>query len=186
MGFCSVSESQFYSGNEPRRLGTPGKKEKPCAAFGNKYRVSCVRFKATSGFGFAIDTPKFKLDKQGLRVEQNIARITANGLKFKFQLGPCLEITAGFGISLSDVNFVYKARPFISIQDGGCKLVYNQDPEQLRVAIGGMNITGVQNDLDKLAKDAVREGINFTLDGAYGSLMRNELTKVTAEFCGKK
>lgn len=54
------------------------------------------------------------------------------------------------------------------------------------MAIGGMNIIGLQNNLDKLAKDAVREGINFTLDGIYGSLVRNELTKITLDVCGNK
>lgn len=152
---------------------------------GNKYRVSCVRFKATSGFDFRVDVPQFTLNEQGLTIQQNIAKINANGLKFKFQLGPCVENTAGFGVALTNVNFVYKARPTLTFEDGLCKLVYNEDPEQLRVAIGGLNITGVQNDLDKLAKDAVRESMNVYLDGWYGSLVRNELTKVTAEFCGK-
>jgi hypothetical protein len=153
--------------------------------FGNKYRVSCARFKATSGFDFRVDVPQFTLNEKGLTISQNIAKINANALKFKFQLGPCIENTAGFGVALSNVNFVYKARPMLSFENGLCKLVYNDDPDQLRVAIGGLNITGVQNDLDKLAKDAVRESMNVFLDGWYGSLVRNELTKVTAEFCGK-
>jgi hypothetical protein len=64
-------------------------------------------------------------------------------------------------------------------------VTYDQDPEHLRVSIGSLHITGVHDDLSKLAKDAIREGINFTLDGAYSSLVRSELTKVTAELCGK-
>ena len=90
-------------------------------------------------------------------------------------------------MSLSDVNFVYKAHPTLTFDEKGfCRLSWNEEPDQFRVAIGGMNITGVQNDLDKLAKDAVREGVNFTLNGILGSLMRNELTKITVDVCGNK
>ena len=67
--------------------------------FGNKYRLSCVRFAATSGFGFRVDQPKFQLNEQGLTIQQNIARMTANGLKFKFQLGPCMNSTAGSALT---------------------------------------------------------------------------------------
>jgi hypothetical protein len=153
--------------------------------FGNKYRLPCVRFAATSGFAFRVDQPTFQLSEQGLTIQQNIARMNANGLKFKFQLGPCMNSTAGFGIDVSNVNFVYKLKPMILVEHGLCKVTYDQDPEHLRVSIGNLDITGVQHDLAKLAKDAIREGINFTLDGAYSSLVRSELTKVTAEFCGK-
>jgi hypothetical protein len=105
----------------------------------------------------------------------------------KFQLGPCLEHAGGFGMSLSDVKFVYKARPTLTFDEKGfCRMSWNQDVDQFHVSIGDMNITGVQNDLDKLAKDAVREGVNFTLNGILGSLMRNELTKITIDLCGNK
>jgi len=153
--------------------------------FGNKYRLSCVRFAATSGFQFRVDQPTFQLNEQGLTISQNIARLNANGLKFKFQLGPCVQSTAGFGMDVNNVNFVYKLKPMILVQNGLCKVTYDQDPEHLRVSIGSLHITGVQNDLANLAKDAIREGINFTLDGAYSSLVRSELTKVAADFCAK-
>ncbi len=154
---------------------------------GKRPRLSCVRLKATSGFRLRVDSPKFALSTQGLTISENISRVTANGITIKWQLGPCLEHAGGFGISLSDVNFVYKARPVLTFDtDGFCRLTWNQDPDQFRVAIGGMNIIGLQNNLDKLAKDAVREGINLTLDSIYGSLVRNELTKVTVSVCGNK
>jgi hypothetical protein len=153
---------------------------------GKSIRASCVRFKARSGFRFRVDAPTFELNDQGLTITQNIARVSANGLRFSFQLGPCVESTAGFGVAISNINFVYRARPLLSIVNGMCTLVINQDPEHFRIAIGGLNVTGVQNDLDKLAKDAVREGINFSLDGAYGSLVAKELKQVTLDFCGPK
>jgi hypothetical protein len=154
---------------------------------GKRPRLSCVRLKATSGFRMRIDPPHFALSMQGLTISENISRVTANGITIKWQLGPCLEHAGGFGISLSDVNFVYKARPFLTFDaEGYCRLTWDEDPEQFCMAIGGMNIIGLQNNLDKLAKDAVREGINFTLDGIYGSLVRNELTKITLDVCGNK
>lgn len=154
---------------------------------GKRIRLSCVRLKATSGFKMRVDVPQFNLDSQGLTVSQNISRLSANGIKIKWQLGPCVEHAGGFGLSLSDVKFIYKARPTLTFDEKGfCRLSWNEDPDQFRVAIGGMNITNVQNDLDKLAKDAVREGVNWTLDGVYGSLMRNELTKITVDVCGNK
>lgn len=154
---------------------------------GKRPRLSCVRLKATSGFRLRVDPPQFALSMQGLTISENISKITANGITIKWQLGPCMEHAGGFGIHLSDVKFVYKARPTLTLDpEGFCKLTWNQDPDQFRVAIGGMNILGLQNDLDKLAKNAVREGLNFTLDGIYGSLVRNELTKVVFDVCGNK
>ena len=154
---------------------------------GKRIRLSCVRLKATSGFRMRVDPPQFALSMQGLTISENISRLSANGITIKWQIGPCLEQAGGFGIHLSDVNFVYKARPLLTFDtEGYCKLAWNEDPDQFRVAIGGMNIIGLQNDLDKLAKDAVREGVNFTLDGIYGSLVRNELTKIILGVCGNK
>lgn len=148
-------------------------------------RVSCVRFKALSGFRMRIDPPKYQLTMQGLVIQQNIARVAAHGVRVKWQLGPCVEHAAGVGISLSDIRFVYKARPLLTFDGKGiCRLTYNQDTGGLRVAIGGMNITGLQNDLDRLAKNAVREGVNFTLEGAYGSLIENSLKRVVLDVCG--
>ena len=153
--------------------------------FGNKYRLSCVRFAVTSGFGFRVDQPTFQLNEQGLTIQQNIARMTANGLKFKFQLGPCVQSTAGFGMEVTNVNFIYKLKPMILVEHGLCRVTFDQFPEHLHATIGNLDITGVQHDLANQAKDAIREGINYTLDGGYLSLFRNELTKVTAEFCAK-
>lgn len=154
---------------------------------GKRPRLSCVRLKATSGFRLRIDPPQFALSMQGLTISENISKITANGITVKWQLGPCMEHGGGFGLHLSDVKFVYKARPTLTFDtEGFCRLTWNQDPDQFRVAIGGMNILGLQNDLDKLAKNAVREGLNLTLDGIYGSLVRNELTKVVVDVCGNK
>lgn len=36
---------------------------------------------------------------------------------------------------------------------------WSQNHDDLKVAIGGLNILGVQNDIDKLAKDAAREAV---------------------------
>lgn len=154
---------------------------------GKRVRLSCVRLKVTSGFKLKVDVPQFTLNLQGLTVSQNISRITGNGIKIKWQLGPCFENAGGFGVSLSDVKFVYKAHPTLTFDEKGfCRLSWNEKPDEFRVSIGDLNITGVQNDLDKLAKDAVREAVNFTLNDILGSLMRNELTKITVDVCGNK
>jgi len=149
-------------------------------------RTSCVRLRVSSGFRMRIDVPEFQLSAQGLVIQQNIARLSAQGISVKWQLGPCVPISAGIGVSMSDINFVYKARPMLAFDGKGyCRLTWNQGPDPLRASIGGLNITGVQNNLDKLAKDAFREGLNFTLDGAYGSLIRNEVNKLTVSVCGE-
>jgi hypothetical protein len=150
-----------------------------------KVRTSCIRFKATSGFQFRVDVPKFTLNTQGLTVEQNISRIRADGLAAKFQLGACADIGVGIGVQLSDVKVVYKARPTVTFsQTGSCTVHWNQDTDDITVSIGDLNIIGVQNNIDKLAKDAAREAINATLDGFYGRMLRNELLRVSVGVCG--
>lgn len=151
---------------------------------GNKVRVSCVRFRANSGFHFKMDPPTHSLTSQQLTVSANIAKIRADGLAFKFMLGPCNWIGAGMGLQLDDVKVVYKARPLLSFSDGGCRLVWNNDPNGVTVSIGDLNVLGVQNDLDKLAKDAVREALNAALDAFFGSALRGELQKVVIKTCG--
>jgi hypothetical protein len=151
---------------------------------GQKVRVSCVRFKANSGFHFKIDPPQYSLTTQGLTVTQNIAKIRADGLSSKFQLGPCAWVGAGVGVQLTDVKYVYKARPLINLGGQACQLVWNNEPNSLQISIGDLNIIGVQNDLDKLAKDAAREAINYSLDAYFGSALRGELQKVVIGSCG--
>jgi hypothetical protein len=151
---------------------------------GNKVRVSCVRFRANSGFRFKMDPPMYSLTPQQLTLSANIAKIRADGLAFKFMLGPCNWIGAGMGLQLDDVKVVYKARPILSFNEGGCRLVWNNDPNGVTVSIGDLNVLGVQNDLDKLAKDAVREALNAALDAFFGSALRGELQKVVIKTCG--
>jgi len=154
---------------------------------GKRIRLSCVRLKVTSGFALRVDVPQFTLNLQGLTVSQNISRISNDGIKIKWQLGPCFENAGGFGFRLSDVKFVYKARPTLTFDEQGfCRLSWNEKPDEFRVSIGDLNIYNTQNDLDKLAKDAVREAVNFTLNDILGSLMRNELTRITVDVCGNK
>ena len=154
---------------------------------GNKYRLACFRFKATSGFKFKVDVPQYTLTAQGLTVTQNISKVTADGLTAKVQVVACQDITVGVGLRVSDLKVVYTARPMISLgqSNGACTVSWNQDTDDVRISIGDLNISGVQNDIDKLAKDAVREALNLALDGFYGSLMRNELMKVAVGVCGQ-
>jgi hypothetical protein len=152
---------------------------------GKKVRTSCVRFKADSGFEFKLEPPQYTLTTQGLTVSQNIAKIRADGLAIKFQLGLCNWIGAGLGLQLTDVKAVYKARPMLSFQNpNACKLIWNNDPNSLNISIGDLNVIGVQNNIDKLAKDAAREAINATLDGAFGVALRGELQKIVLNTCG--
>jgi hypothetical protein len=151
---------------------------------GKKIRTACVRFKATSGFRFAIDPPKVRLTSQELTVEQNIARLEADGLTVKFQLGPCADVSGGFGVRLRDVKLVYKARPTIEMREDGCKVSLNPLPAETRVSIGDLNITGVQNDLDKLGRDAVREALNVSLQNFFDSSLGGGLGRVAARTCG--
>jgi hypothetical protein len=151
---------------------------------GKKVRVSCVRFRSSSGFQLKMDPPGFSLTPQQLTVTANISRVRADGLAFKFMVGPCNWVGAGLGVQLTDVKVVYKARPMLSFENGACRLAWNGDPNGVSVAIGDLNIIGVQNDLDKLAKDAVREALNLALDGAFGVALRNEVQGVVVQTCG--
>ena len=152
---------------------------------GKRVRVSCVRFKADSGFRFNMDPPSSSLTPQQLTVSANIAKIRADGLSARIMLGPCNWVGAGYGVQLTDVKLVYKARPVLSFDGAGaCRLTWNNDPNGIAVSIGDLNIIGVQNDLDKLAKNAVREAINFSLDAMFGSALRGELQKVVVDTCG--
>ena len=155
--------------------------------FGNKYRTGCYRFKATSGFRFKVDVPQFTLTPQGLTITQNIAKLNADGITAKAQVLACQEFGIGVGIRLSNLKVIYTARPMISFNGAGgsCTISWNQDSDDVQVTIGDMNILGVQNDIDNLAKDAVREAVNLTLDGFFGSMMRNELVKISIGVCGQ-
>lgn len=152
---------------------------------GKKIRTSCIRFKATSGFQFKVDVPQFTLNTQGLTIVQNIAKIKADALTAKFQLGPCQDIGVGFGVQLTDVKVTYQVRPTLTFSaEGACTLHWNQDTDDITVTIGDLNIIGVQNNIDKLAKDAAREAVNAVLDGFYGRMLRNELMKISVGTCG--
>jgi hypothetical protein len=152
-----------------------------------KVRVSCVRLRADSGFHFSMNPPTYNLTSQQLTITGNIARIRADGLAVKVMLGPCAWTGAGLGVQLTDVKLVYKARPMLAFDAAGtCRLAWNNDPNGIAISIGDLNIIGVQNDLDKLAKDAVREAINFSLDAVFGGALRGELQKVVLDTCGAK
>ena len=152
---------------------------------GKKVRVSCRRFKGVSGFTLKVDKPTFELTPKGLTISQNISRLSAQGIKIKWQLGPCAWSATGAGVSMSDIEFVYKAKPMLTFDgNGACRLTFNSQTEKIKVKIGDFNITGVQNDLDKLAKDAFREGINAAFRAMYGDLMADALAKVTVDMCG--
>lgn len=151
---------------------------------GNKVRTACVRFKSTSGFAFKASGPSYTLTAQGLTVVQNIDKLDAEGLNMSFQLGPCVSVGGGFGIKLRDVKLTYKARPTIKFENGGCRVSLNPIPDETRVSIGDMNILGVQNDLDKLAKDAVREGLNMTLANFFNGGLGSGLARAAISACG--
>ncbi len=151
---------------------------------GNKVRTACVRFKATSGFRFAIDPPRAQLTPQGLTLELNVARLEADALAVKFQLGPCTDIAGGFGVRLRDVKIAYKARPLLESRDGGCSVHLNPLPSETRISIGDLNILGVQNDLDGLAKDAVREGLNASIENFFSSVLGGSLVRAASRSCG--
>jgi len=152
-----------------------------------KVRVSCVRFRANSGFHVAMDPPAYNLTSQQLTITAKFPRIRADSLSFKFMLGPCAWAGSGYGVQLTDVKLVYKARPMLSFdENGACRLAWNNDPNGMAMSIGDLNIIGVQNDLDKLAKDAVREAINYSLDAVFGGALRGELQKVVLDTCGAK
>jgi hypothetical protein len=154
---------------------------------GSKVRISCVRFRADSGFRVKSDPPKFSLNTGGLTVTQNIARVRADSLSYKFQLGPCAWVGAGLGVQLTDVKAVYKVRPMLTFDDKGyCRLKWSDDANSLAIAIGDLNIIGVQNDLDKLGKDAVREAINATLYAGFGNGLRGALNEIVIDTCGDK
>lgn len=150
-----------------------------------RIRTACLRFKASSGFRFRMDVPKFTLTNTGLTVEQNFSKISADGLTVKVQVGPCADIAAGVGIRLSNVKAVYKARPMLSFdQNNYCKLNWNLDSDDMRISIGDLNIIGVQNNIDKLAKDAVREALNAVLEAVFSGTLRSELAKISINVCG--
>ncbi|HLE56033.1 MAG TPA: hypothetical protein VJB15_03045, partial [Rhodothermia bacterium] len=84
------------------------------------------------------------------------------------------------------LKVTYTARPMISFNqsNGACTIGWNQDTDNVQVTIGDLNVLGVQNDLEKLAKNAVEDAVNLTLEGFFGSMMRSELLKVSAGVCG--
>jgi hypothetical protein len=152
---------------------------------GNKYITGCYRFKASSGFRFKVDQPQFTLNNQGLTVTQNIASINATGLNASVRVLACQDIPlASFGLRLTNVQVRYRVNPRLSFNqtNGGCSLGWSQP--DMDITIGDLNMLGVQNNIDGLAKKAVQEALNLALDGFYGSTMRGELVKITSSVCG--
>ncbi len=131
-----------------------------------------------------MDVPSISLTTEGLTIVQNFSKVDYDGLSARFQMGPCQDIAVGLGLRLRDVKVTYHARPMIRPEAGSCTLSWSQDTDDTRVTIGDMNILGVQNDIDKLAKDAVREAVNLALDNFFGNEMRNELFRITLATCG--
>jgi hypothetical protein len=60
---------------------------------------------------------------------------------------------------------------------------WNEDPDSLQVSIDDINILGVQNNLDGLARNAVREAANRIFK-TFFEAMRNDLTKISVNACG--
>ena len=72
----------------------------------------------------------------------------------------------------------------IRFSDSGCQVSLNPYAEDARVSIGDMNIIGVQNDIDKLAKDAVREALNATLASFFNQGLQSGLARSAIKVCG--
>ena len=53
------------------------------------------------------------------------------------------------------------------------------------MTIGDLNIINVQNNLDKLAKNAVEDAVNLTLGEFFGSMLRRDLIRVAGGVCGQ-
>jgi hypothetical protein len=151
---------------------------------GNKYITGCYLFKASSGFRFKVDVPQFTLTPQGVTITQNIAKINADGLAAKFRAVACHDVDVGVGLRLSDVKVTYTAKPMLSFSQNACTLSFSQNNDEVRVSIGDLNVLGVQNNIDQLAKKAIVEAINATFEAYYGTVMRGELAKVTVDVCG--
>ena len=151
---------------------------------GKRVRTSCVRFRTTSGFALRTAPPSYQLTSQGLTVTERIEAIDAVGLSYKFQLGPCLDVGGGFGIKARNVTLTFRARPTIKVEEGGCRVSLNAMLEETRVSIGDLNVLGVQNDLDKLAKHAVEDGVNSTLANFFNRGLGSGLAKAAIGVCG--
>lgn len=153
---------------------------------GKKVRVSCVRFKATSGFRFVAGPPSYSLTSQGLSLTHTIAKIDADALTMRFQLGPCVDVASGYGIRVRDAKVTYKARPTVKFENGGCIVSLNWLPGETRVDVGDINHVGIQNDLERLAKDAVIDGLNSTLVNFFNSGLGSGLARASTSVCGSR
>ena len=154
---------------------------------GNRYITGCYLFKAASGFRLKVDVPQFTLTTQGLTVTQNVARINADGLVAKVRAVVCQDVSTGVGLRLSDVKVTYTAKPMLSFSqsNGSCTVGWSPDNDEVRVDIGDLNILGVQNNIDQLAKKAVVDALNTMFERFYAETMRDELVKVSLGVCGQ-
>jgi hypothetical protein len=151
-----------------------------------KVRVSCVRFKSSSRFALKVDVPTFTVSGDTLKVDQKISRLTADGLHARFQLGPCMEHSTGFGFTASDIHFITKAKPTLRFDaQGKCSLIWGGDSGDIDVKIGDFNARGVQNDLDKLVKKWAAKSMEEALNAAYPSRVGPLVSKIAIDFCGK-
>jgi hypothetical protein len=153
---------------------------------GKKVRVACLRFRATSGFRFASGAPTFVLTNQGLTVTHRIARIDADGITVRVQAGPCADIATGYGVKIRDAKITLKARPTVKYENGGCSVSLNWLPEAMRVDVGDINHIGIQNDVEKLAKNAVEDGLNNSIETFFKLGLGGGLARASTTVCGPK
>ncbi|OGL02637.1 MAG: hypothetical protein A3E31_18020 [Candidatus Rokubacteria bacterium RIFCSPHIGHO2_12_FULL_73_22] len=148
-------------------------------------RVSCVRFKSTSGFSLKVEPPQFSVSGDTLTIDQRIPSLSVTGLHATFQLGPCVQHSVTFGIAASNVHFQYKARPALSFDGGGrCKFSLNPTTQKINVKIGGFNAKPLQNDLDKLVKKWLERSLEESLNLLYPLQVGNGFVKASLGVCG--
>ncbi|MDQ3439187.1 MAG: hypothetical protein M3478_02415, partial [Planctomycetota bacterium] len=134
---------------------------------GQKYMVdNCLGVKVSAGkFKLKLANPEAKVDGSGVLFTFTIDKVEVEGLKVRLRpsanFNPCTwGGKHGVGGKVNDVRLEIRIDPLLDLER--CRIA---DPGQIRakVRVGSLNLTGVNNEIDKAAKNMFEDAVTFAL-----------------------
>ena len=132
---------------------------------GEKYMVNkCFGIKVRAGnFKMKLASPNARLEGTAAKLSFRVERISMNGISLRMRpnsnvLKPChFSKKFSVGGSASDVRIEFRFDPIMDL--ASCKFG-SFGEVRARIDIGNLNLKPLQNDLDRMAKNAIEDALN--------------------------
>jgi hypothetical protein len=132
---------------------------------GEKYMVNkCFGIKVRAGnFKMRLASPNARLEGTAAKLSFRVERISMNGISLRMRpnsnvLKPChFGKKFSVGGSASDVRIEFRFDPVMDL--ASCKFG-SFGEVRARIDIGNLNLKPLQNDLDRMAKNAIEDALN--------------------------